>query len=90
MRVLDYDTLAWHERAKELKILENLEDNWRTLVPSYLQTYCDALNLEPGSALQLKAVSFVLPTGLLQLRHSAALELPLTENILGSTVCAAP
>lgn len=88
MHRIDYDRLRWNERAKEFKILENLEDNWQTLVPSYLQTFCTSLHLLDGNTIRLMATSFVLPTELRALRHSAALELPISEKELGSVICA--
>ena len=46
VRMIDYGSLTWFERAKEFKILENLEENWQVLVPSYLETFCDLLALK--------------------------------------------
>lgn len=85
VRFIDYEHLAWYERAKELKILENLEDGWQVLVPSYLREYCAT----GGGTLRLVAEYFVLPTNLGMLIHSAAAELPLSERVLGSTTCEA-
>ena len=90
VHVIDYVSLPWNARAKEFKILENLEENWQGIVPSYLQTFCRTLSIPNGNRIRLMAVSFVLPAELEPLKHAAALELPMTERELGSTICNAP
>lgn len=87
---IDYDRLPWPERAKELKILENIEENWQALVPSYLQTFCSSMHLPAGSMVRLVAVSFVLPTDLAALKHIADMPRQVSERVLGVVPCTSP
>lgn len=87
VHVIDYDRLQWHERAKEFKILENLEGNWQGLVPHYLQGFCTSYHIPDGNLIRLVAMSHILSTELDALKHSAAFEYPISERELGSVPC---
>lgn len=84
---IDYDHLRWPERAKELKILERLEDSFSVLVPSYLQSSCTRLQAE-GKTIRLVARSTVLPALLQELITLRLQTLLATERVLGTTLCA--
>lgn len=87
VRSISYDTLSFTERAKEIKILERLEDSWQRLIPSYLQPLCNAIPQSEGGTLRLVAISQILPKELHPLQRLSQIRLPKTEKILGSTLC---
>lgn len=81
---LDFATLPWTVRAKELKVLERLEGDWNKLVPSYLLSACAEY---PGSVVRLVVINAVLPKELRDLRNIADNSLPNSERVLGTASC---
>ena len=86
--VISSDRFSWIDRAKELKIMDRLEnEGWGSLVPFYLNNACVALKQNGGTQLRLVSYSTVLPHTLDLLEDMAHTRLPVTSHILGSTVC---
>lgn len=85
-RVFTYDTLSWHERAKELKVLGRLEYGWERLIPSYLSAACRELGIG-SSEVRLVAEYWILPMNLRSLRKVSSSKFERTTRILGSTYC---
>lgn len=84
---MTYARFPWTVRAKEMKILERLEENWTLLVPPYLQQICAGIPRSEGSVIRLVAVSVILPSRLDQLATLSTRRLPTTERVLGSVLC---
>ncbi len=87
VRTIDYASLHEYERAKELKILARLEDNWAMLVPFYLRPYCVGIPQSQGKTVRLVAVSVILPSRLDQLATLSQRHLEKAERVLGSVLC---
>ncbi len=87
VKSISYDSIGPLQRAKEIKILERLEDNWQRLIPSYLRQMCTEIRQSEGSALRLVARSQILPRTLNQVQKLSQTNLPKTEKVLGSTLC---
>ncbi len=84
---LDYASLPWWQREKELKILSNLESDWNALSSAYLKGFCEPLGIGDGHTLWLVSRYNILPSELSHLSHMALLQLPPQEGVLGSVVC---
>ncbi len=84
---INFDSLPWWRRAKELKVLGRIEGDWNMLGDTYLLSLCDDIPFAPGSSLRLIARSSVLPTQSDALSSLAEKRLPVTERILGTAVC---
>jgi hypothetical protein len=78
------DIPLW-QRAKELKILSRLREDWKRLVPNYLYGYCASLPGTEGHDLRLVAHEYVLPSTLLELR-SVYSDLPVTPPRSDTTI----
>ena len=90
VRFVTYNSLPWAERAKEIKILERLEDDWGTLIPFYLRPICATLARSEGSTVRLVAVSTILPDRLDRLSRLSLMPVTPTERVLGSVLCSHP
>ena len=84
--VLDRASLPWYERAKQLKTLTRLEDDWRVLVPSYLKAQCEVLDVH-SRELRLIVASRILPRDLGTLRSLRLFPLQVQRRILGTVRC---
>lgn len=88
IRTIDAKTFAWYERAKELKILERLEDGWDKLLPSYLASLCPSLHADAAEkTIRLIGSSETLPASLPELETLSSHTLPRTERVLGTFSC---
>ncbi len=88
IQIISSDQFSWIDRAKELKIMDRLEnEGWDGLIPFYLNNACVTLKQSGGTQLRLVSYSTVLPHTLDLLEDMAHTRLPVTTHILGSTVC---
>ncbi len=86
-KTLDAWHLAWRTRAKEIKILERLEDSWNHLVPYYLKWECKELPDAGGKPLRLIAKSSVIPKTLDELRTFSSRTPAFSQRVLGIVQC---
>lgn len=84
---IDYDSLPWWHRAKELKVLSRLEGQWSMLGSYYIRSLCEDIPFGPGSALRLIARSSTLPLDSASLSKVANEKFAITERVLGTFTC---
>lgn len=84
VRYMDFRSLPITTRAKELKVLGRLEDDWRGLTEPYLRAQCE---LYPSATLRLSATNIFLPRDLEALKRLSTTKLQTTEKILGTFSC---
>lgn len=82
-RIVDSERLSPWRRAKELKVLYRLEEEWQSARETYLLSLCGNTHAE----LQLLRSHTVLPANLAMLNHVATTTLPLETNVLASVTC---
>lgn len=87
LRTMAFDTLPWHERAKELKILSRLEEDWGNMVPGYLAQECMRFPQAAGLPIRLQSHSIVLPKDMPTLRQFSQLRLRHAVRTLGEAHC---
>lgn len=84
--VFDSEKLSLLRRAKELKVLYRLEDDWKSLVEPYLLTFCTR-SADENIELQLLRTYSVLPADLDSLKRVSKKKLPAETGVLGSVRC---
>lgn len=87
VRRFDYENLLPWERAKELKILGRIEDDWHVLSEAYLMALCPSLPQSAGRALRLVGLTTVIPRTLPELRHFSERPHPMQEKLLAEIRC---
>ncbi|MBP7114286.1 MAG: hypothetical protein KBA40_02420 [Candidatus Peribacteraceae bacterium] len=85
--ILDFDHLAWHERAKELKVLGRLQDSWKRLLPDYLSSLCPRIPGGPGNDVRLYVETTILPSELPALKRIAETTKVPSKTELASAHC---
>lgn len=85
--IIDFSHLAWHERAKELKVLGRLQDSWKALLPDYLMSYCPRIPGGPGSDVRLLVATTIVPSDLEALKKTAENNIIPQETLLASVRC---
>ncbi|HRH94073.1 MAG TPA: hypothetical protein PKV72_06110 [Candidatus Peribacteria bacterium] len=89
LKTLSFQTIPAYERAKELKILSRLEDNWQDMSATFLRGECEALPETAGRQLRLTAHSFILPKELHELTKFSDAPRQMTDKTLGTYQCPA-
>ncbi len=85
--IMDFSHLGWRERAKELKVLGRLQEDWKALLPSYLVSLCPEIPQASGRDVRLFVQTTVLPSELVALQRTSKNIHPPTEKLLTSVRC---
>ncbi len=85
--IIDFHSLTWHERAKELKILGRLQDDWKILLPNYLTSLCPDIPNAHGKDIRLLVQTIILPSDLSALKQTITTKRDPTDKVLASVQC---
>ncbi len=85
--IMDFSHLPWRERAKELKVLGRLQENWKGLLPSYLLSLCPKIPQANGRQVRLLVQTTILPSKLPELQQTTKTIHAPTEKLLVSVRC---
>lgn len=85
--IMDFQHLAWYERAKELKVLGRLQDSWKKLASQYLLSLCPRIPDSSGTQIRLLVSTSILPKDLPALRRVSSITPAPSESLLASVRC---
>ncbi len=85
--IMDFHRLPWYARAKELKVLGRLQDDWKALLPYYLSSLCSRIPGGSGTEVRLYVQTTVLPSDLRALQRTAQTVNVPDERLLVSVHC---
>jgi hypothetical protein len=85
--LLDAAHLPWYERAKELKVLGRLYDDWGVLAADYVRSMCLRYPQAAGEVMRLVASSTVIPSDLPHLAVLASWNPPFEERTVATIRC---
>ncbi len=87
LRTIDFNAVPWYDRAKELKILGRLEEDWKDMAIPFLGNECERFPEAAGHSLRLQAYTHVVPKDLDSLKRLSTTKLRTTEKTLGTVDC---
>ena len=90
LALLDAAHLPWFERAKELKVLGRLYDDWGMLAADYVRSMCPRYPQAAEEVLRLTASSTVIPSDLPHLAVLASWNPQFEERTLATIRCPLP
>ncbi len=88
--LLDAAHLPWYERAKELKVLGRLYDDWGVLAADYVRSMCPQFPQAAGEVMRLVASSTVIPSDLPHLATLASWNPSFEDRTLATIRCPLP
>lgn len=87
--VMQYETLPWWLKVKEMKVLDRIAGNWSGLTNPYLTSLCPHIPLAGDKDIRLVMKYFILPSDLASLTTLSKKRLPESSQILGTVHCPA-
>ncbi len=85
--IMDFQHLAWYERAKELKVLGRLQDSWKKLASQYLLSLCPRIPGSSETQIRLLVSTSMLPEDLPTLRRVSGRTPAPIESLIASVRC---